>query len=87
MWMSDSTFNLANYADSTYDDMVHGAFASMDPKARQRILLSVEEHLLDERAVVPTSNSFSINFVRTDLIDGWYDNPLNIHPVKSIGLR
>ena len=87
MWMSDSTFNLANYADSTYDDMLHGAFASMDPKIRQRMLFSTEEHLLDERAVIPTSNSFSINFVRTDLIDGWYDNPLNIHPVKSIGLR
>ncbi len=87
MWMSDSTFNLANYADATYDSLIHGAFASMDPRVRDRMLLSAEEYLLDERAVIPTSNSFSINFVRTDLVDGWFDNPLNIHPLKSIGLR
>ncbi|MDY4611277.1 MAG: peptide ABC transporter substrate-binding protein [Sphaerochaetaceae bacterium] len=87
MWMSDSTFNLANYADPTYDGLIHGAFTSMSPKVRERLLLSAEEYLLDERAAIPTSNSFSINFVRADLIDGWYDNMLNVHPMKYIGLK
>lgn len=87
MWMSDSTFNLANYTDPSYDNLIHLALAASEPKARQRMLLAAEEYLLDERAVIPTANSFSINFVRTDLIDGWYSNLLNIHPLKTIGLK
>jgi len=85
MWTSDSTFNLGNYENETYDALVHSALATMEPQARHLMLSTAEQYLLDERTVIPTSNSFSINFVRTDLIDGWYDNPLNIHPIQSIG--
>ncbi len=86
MWRSDSTLNIANYQDPDFDAIMGAAMSEWDLEKRTQLLIEAEEHLLETDVVVPISNNFASNFVRTDLIEGWYDNPLNIHPLKEIGI-
>ena len=83
MFASDSSYNLANFHDSRYDDLLKLAM-NADEISRRELLLQAEQLLLDSGAVIPMSTAFATNFVRKDMISGWDTNPLDIHPFKTI---
>lgn len=84
LFRSDASYNLAKYSNAEYDGLLDLADVSED---RQAYLLEAEKILLDYGTVIPLSTAVSTNFVREDLIEGWYPNLLDIHPLKSIRLR
>ena len=83
LFASDSSFNLANFSDSRYDDLLNLAM-NADEVSRRELLLQAEQLLLDSGVVIPMSTAFATNFVRRDMISGWDTNPLDIHPFKTI---
>ena len=83
LFASDSSFNLANFSDSRYDELLELAMKA-DEISRRELLLQAEQILLDSGVVIPMSTAFATNFVRKDMIEGWETNPLDIHPFKTI---
>lgn len=84
LFRSDASYNLARYSNPEFDRLLELADKLED---RDQYLLKAEEILLDSGTVIPISTAVSTNFVRTDLIEGWYPNPLDIHPLKSIRFK
>ncbi len=84
LFASDSSFNLANFSNAEYDELLDSAANAADEVTRRDLLLQAEQVLLDSGVVIPMSTAFATNFVRKDLISGWETNPLDIHPFKEI---
>lgn len=85
LFESSSSFNLANYSNPEYDQLIELA-QKADEVTRKQLLLEAEELLLEAGVVIPVSTAFATNFVRDDLIEGWNSNPLDIHPFKDLQL-
>ena len=83
LFASDSSYNLANFSDSRYDELLKLAM-NADEISRRELLFEAEQILLDSGTVIPMSTAFATNFVRRDMISGWETNPLDIHPFKTI---
>jgi peptide/nickel transport system substrate-binding protein/oligopeptide transport system substrate-binding protein len=88
MWASDSNLNDAHLADPEYDKLLAAAAAKTGDD-RLAALAEAETHLLSGAAVLPIYHSVAVNIVDTDFIQGWYANPLDIHPFKylAFGVR
>ena len=84
LFRSDASYSLANYSNAEYDRLLDLADRLED---RQSYLLEAEKILLNSGTVIPISTAVSTNFVRNDLIEGWYPNPLDIHPLKNIRFK
>lgn len=85
LFESSSSFNLANYSNTDFDQLIDLA-QKADDVTRQSLLQEAEKLLLEAGVVIPVSTAFATNFVRTDLIEGWNSNPLDIHPFKDLKL-
>ncbi|MGO8695598.1 MAG: peptide ABC transporter substrate-binding protein [Rectinemataceae bacterium] len=83
MWASDSNLNDARLSDPVYDKLLAAA-ASKTGDDRLAALADAETHLLAGAAVLPIYHSVAVNIVDTDYIEGWYTNPLDIHPFKHL---
>ncbi len=81
MWTSDSNLNDAGYSNSEFDADIEKSM-SLSGNERYSFLSSAEKRLLDDAAVIPVSNTPSVNLVNREKFEGWYPNPLDIHPVK-----
>ena len=86
MWSSDNGLNPSEFADARYDAIL--ARAAIAPSGdRYRILAEAERMLLETAVVVPIYHASAINLVDLDRVDGWYTNPLNIHPFRDLRFR
>jgi peptide/nickel transport system substrate-binding protein/oligopeptide transport system substrate-binding protein len=56
-------------------------------RERYELLSKAEEKLINSAIILPVSFSPSINLVNTDIIRGWYPNPIDIHPMKYFKFR
>jgi peptide/nickel transport system substrate-binding protein/oligopeptide transport system substrate-binding protein len=83
MWTSGSNLNNSDYVNSEYDGLVRRALGETG-NARYEMLAEAEEILLQDAIVLPISHSPSINLINLGLVDGWYPNPLDIHPFKFL---
>jgi len=81
MWISDSNVNDAGFTDATYDELIDESMLQSGVQ-RYQTLAQAEEILLQSGTVLPVSHSPSINLIDLQEIDGWYPNPLDIHPFK-----
>jgi len=88
MWTSDSNLNDAHLSDPKYDKLLSEA-ASKTGDDRLAALAAAETYLLHGAAVLPIYHSIAVNVLDMDYIQGWYANPLDIHPFKtmSFGVR
>ena len=84
LFASDSSFNLANYSNESFDNLLESAGKAADELTRKNLLLQAEQVLLDSGIAIPMSTAFATNFVRKDIISGWETNPLDIHPLKNL---
>jgi len=53
-------------------------------ETRYKTLSEAEKLLLEGGVVLPISYTPAVNVIDTDEIDGWYANPLDIHPFKYL---
>ena len=86
IFRSDSSYNLARFSDAAFDSILDEAEQCTGAQ-RQELLLQAEQILLDSGTVIPVSTAVSANFVRTDLLDGWSSNLLDVHPFKKLSLK
>lgn len=84
LWQTGSGINYAHYSSEKYDNLIEEANKKTGEE-RFAMLAEAEKFLLQEEVVViPVSNTPAINLIDLDWIDGWYPNPLDIHPFKYI---
>ncbi len=87
LFSGDSGYNLGKYQDSTYDSLLNQAMVTYQQKEGAQYIQAAQEYLLDSGTVIPIFHGFTINIIRTDAVTGWYDNILDYHPVKFLGIK
>ncbi len=85
MWTSRSNLNESGFANSDYDAVVRDA-ASLRGNERFEGLSRAERMLLETAVVLPVSHSPAVNLIDLSVVDGWFPNPLDIHPFKHVRL-
>lgn len=83
MWRRDSNLNDARLNDPIYEHLID---QSMQEEGEQRwqTLSKAEEQLLQGGTVLPIAYTPALNIIDMNEIDGWYPNPLDIHPFKYL---
>mgnify|MGYP006286185693 CR=1 FL=1 len=86
MWTSGSNLNNAGFSNEEFDSLIRASFDQAG-NTRYETLAEAERILLGTGVVLPISHSPAINLVDANEIEGWYPNPLDIHPFKYIRFR
>ncbi len=86
MFRSDSSYNLARFSNPEYDRILEEAEQHTGSE-RNALLLQAEQILLDSGTIIPVSTAISANYVRSDLLEGWSANLLDVHPFKKLSLK
>ena len=81
MWTSDSSLNDSGYSNKEFDAEIEKSM-TLSGSERYAFLSNAEKRLLDDAALIPVSNTPSVNLVNLKQFQGWYPNPIDIHPVK-----
>lgn len=84
LFRSSSTLNETGWQNAKYDSLLEEASRITDNTKRYEKLAEAEQLLLDEAVILPLSHTVSLNIVDKSIIAGWYDNALDIHPLKYI---
>lgn len=87
LFKGDSGYNLGNYSDEIYDNLLEEALTTDNDQQRTLIIDEAEQRLLTQKAIFPIYHGITTNIVATNLIDGWYDNILNVHPLQYLTLK
>ncbi len=84
MFITGGTQNDGLYTNPKYDELLDKARVASGTE-RFQYLMDAEKILIDEdMAVLPLYFYVTQNLIDLDKWDGWYANPLNIHPWKFI---
>ena len=83
---SSSSYNIANYSNKEYDTLLEKAVNSNNEEERKIAIEAAEATLLEEAIIFPIHSGFSIHIVDSEVVKGWYDNTINIHPLRSLEL-
>ncbi len=86
MFRSDSSYNPARFSNPGYDSILDEA-EQHNGSERNALLLQAEQILLDSGTIIPVSTAISANYVRSDLMEGWSANLLDVHPLKKLSLK
>jgi oligopeptide transport system substrate-binding protein len=84
LWTAGSNLNDARFSDTEYDAAVKDSISLMDSGKRYRKLADAEQILLTKAAILPLDHSPAINLINTASVDGWFSNPLDVHPFKFL---
>ncbi len=86
MWTENSNLNDAGFVDVEYDNLIKKATAE-EGIARYEIFSQAESIILKNAVVLPVSHRPTVNLLDLGYIDGWYPNPLDIHPFKYFSFK
>jgi oligopeptide transport system substrate-binding protein len=86
MWTSESNLNDAGYRNPHFDAII-GESMLQSGVDRYETLSRAEQLILDEAVVLPISHLPAWNLIDLGRIEGWYPNPLDIHPFRFIRRR
>lgn len=84
LFRPSSSLNDSGWASPEFEKLVGESFAASTTKERYERLAEAEKLLLADGVVLPVSHSPAVNVIESDGFEGWYDNPLDIHPFKFI---
>jgi len=87
LWTSGSNLNDARFNDKDYDGAVSDAVSITDNRKRYQRLADAEQILLTKAAILPLDHRPAVNLINTDVIGGWYANPLDVHPFKFLSFK
>jgi oligopeptide transport system substrate-binding protein len=83
MWRRDSNLNDARLNDPVYESLMDQSMQE-EGENRWKTLSQAEEQLLQGGTVLPIAYTPALNIIDMNEIDGWYPNPLDIHPFKYL---
>jgi oligopeptide transport system substrate-binding protein len=81
IWRRDSNLNDACFYDAEYEELIEKSMKE-DGNERMTTLAQAEKLLLDKGVVLPIFYHPALNIVDTGELEGWFQNPLDIHPFK-----
>lgn len=84
LFRGSSTLNETQWASQEYDNLLEEAAYIADSADRYKKLAEAEQVLLDEGVILPVSHPVSLNIIDKQSIGGWYENSLDIHPLKYL---
>lgn len=84
LFSSSSSYNIANYSNATYDDLLEKAVKSSNEEERKNAIEEAQKMLLEEAIIFPIHSGFSLHIIDSTRVKGWYDNSINIHPLRSL---
>jgi peptide/nickel transport system substrate-binding protein/oligopeptide transport system substrate-binding protein len=83
MWTGGSNLNDARFSSEEFDSIIRESMTQTG-KTRYQTLAEAEEVLLQHGVVLPISHSPAFNLVDLTYVEGWFPNPLDIHPFKYL---
>jgi oligopeptide transport system substrate-binding protein len=89
LFLMESTsgqMNYGKYSNPKYDALMQQAAHTIDLDAREKILKSAEEIVLQDEPIAPVFYSVSRSLVR-DYVKGWDDNVLNWHRTRYLRIE
>jgi len=88
MFVSGSAMNGGKYANSKYDQLISQAAKMEAGPKRMKTLEDAEKLLItQDQAILPLYFYVNQNMIDTGKWGGWYDNVMDIHPVKDIFVK
>ncbi len=81
MWTTDSNLNDAGYSGELFDSSIDKSMQETG-KERYKTLSEAESILLHNAVVLPVNHLPAWNVIDLTEINGWFPNPLDIHPFK-----
>lgn len=84
LFRGNSSLNETNWKNDEYDSLLSQAAQLTDTEKRYAKLAEAETLLLDSGLIIPISHPISFNVLDRNIISGWYDNTLDIHPLKYL---
>lgn len=88
LFTTGNSMNNGRYENPDYDKKVSDALKKSDKTERFKLYQEAEKILITEdQVVIPLYYYADHNLIDTTKWQGWYKNTLNVHPLKSIGLR
>ena len=84
MWTGDSNLNISKYSQGEYDDLIRTSLTQSGTE-RYETMAEAEKLLLSGAVILPIKHSPAFNVIDLDYIEGWFPNPLDIHPFKYVG--
>lgn len=86
LFSTSSSYNIANYSNKEYDALLDKAVSSSSEEERNKAIEEAEKTLLKDAILFPIHSGFSLHIVDSTRVKGWYDNDINIHPLRSLEL-
>ncbi|WP_243692836.1 peptide ABC transporter substrate-binding protein [Treponema sp. J25] len=83
LWQRESNLNDASLSDGDFEDLMNKSLI-LEGEERWKVLAQAEELLLQRAVVLPISHPPALNVIDMNEIEGWYPNPLDIHPFKYL---
>ncbi len=83
LWVSESTLNEAGFVSEEYDMLIEDA-SGMEGATRFARMSEAESLLLRTGTILPVSHAAAFNLINLELFEGWFPNPLDIHPVRYL---
>jgi len=78
--------NYGRYKNSAFDDLMHQAKSAVTIPARNALLSQAEHLVVDDYPVVPLY-TVSVRRLVSPKLDGWIDNPRDMHQVRYLEWR
>ncbi len=82
LFRGDSTLNDSGWASAEYDRLLSEGATISSVTERFKVLARAEQLLLDSGEILPIEHSVKVNYVDREEIGGWFDNAMDIHPMK-----
>jgi oligopeptide transport system substrate-binding protein len=83
--VSDNGNNDGKYSNAEYDRLIRQATTMPAGPERYKIMQQAEElGITNDQAVLPIYFYVSQNMINLDIWEGWYTNPMDIHPYVGI---
>lgn len=86
LYKKDSSLNISGWSNAEFEEKLKEANLYTDEN-REKLLSEAEQILLDDAMILPIQHPVSLNIINLNKVKGWYINPFNIHPLKSVYIQ
>lgn len=83
LWTTGNSNNWSGWSSTSYDSLMESARETMEAGHRMRSYTLAERYLIAEQVVIPLYHYVTV-YLKDPVVQGWYPNLLDWHPLKSV---